>query len=40
MASKKAKGNKQEIIDIINDKKFFEICKSLIIKTENTLENN
>ena len=35
-----AKGNKQEIIDIINDKKFFEICKSLIIKTENTLENN
>ena len=34
-----AKGNKQEIIDIINDKKFFEICKSLIIKTENTLEN-
>lgn len=35
-----AKGNKQEIIDIINDKKFFEICKNLIIKTENTLENN
>lgn len=34
------KGNKQEIIDIINDKKFFEICKSLIIKTEDTLENN